>query len=306
MAIDVLTGMRVFAAVVDSMSFAKAAEQLNLSRGMTSRYVAQIESHLGVRLLNRTTRHLSLTEAGQDYYQRATQVLALVEDAERAAARETQEPRGTLRIAASMAFGTLHLGPVVSRFLQRYPQVKAELSLNDRTVDLVEEGFDLGIRISRRIDPGLVARPIARANFVACASPAYLARHGTPKKPEDLARHNCLTYSYSGQEQEWAFTRRGQEARVKVAGNLHGNNGNIICSAAADGLGVIVQPTFISYELVRSGQLVRILANWEVAPSTIYAVYPNRQFLPPKVRSFIDFMLESFGGNPYWDNGIIK
>ena len=304
MAIDVLTGMRVFTAVVDAMSFAKAAEQLDLSRGMTSRYVAQIESHLGVRLLNRTTRHLSLTEAGQDYYQRAAQVLAMVEDAERAAAQETQEPRGTLRVATSMAFGATHLGAAVNAYLQRYPQVTMDMSLNDRIVDLVEEGFDLAVRIARSIDPGLVARPITRARIVACASPGYLEKFGTPRTPADLAKHNCLTYAHSGLEREWRFARRGRESRVKVAGNLHGNNGNIICDAAAAGLGVIVQPTFLVYELLRTRKLVRILDGWEAEALTIYAVYPNRQFLPPKVRSFIDFMVERFSDEPYWDKDI--
>ena len=296
--------MRVFTTVVDAGSFASAADKLDLSRGMTSRYVAQVETHLGVRLLNRTTRRLSLTEAGSDYYQRATQVLALVEDAERAATQETVEPRGTLRINTSVAFGARHLGDAISNFLQRYPQVKADLTLNDRVVDLIEEGFDVALRIARRIDPGLVARPITRARLVACASPEYLKKYGTPKSPADLAHHNCLSYAYSGHPLEWLFTRRGREQTVKVAGNLHGNNGEILCHAAASGLGVIVQPTFLVYELLRAKKLVRILEGWEADDLTIYAVYPSRKFLTPKVRSFIDFLVERFGPQPYWDKGI--
>jgi DNA-binding transcriptional LysR family regulator len=304
MAIDVLTGMRVFTHVVDAGSFAKAADKLDLSRGMTSRYVAQIEAHLGVRLLNRTTRRLSLTETGNDYYQRATQVLALVDEAEHAAAQEATQPSGTLRINTSVAFGSRHAGAAISGYLQRYPEVRIDLTLNDRVVDLVEEGFDVAVRIARKVDPGLVARPITRARMVACASPEYVRRHGMPKSPADLARHNCLTYAYAGLQNEWHFTRRKREETVKVGGNLHGNNGDILSHAAADGLGVIVQPTFLVYELLHARKLVRVLEGWEADDLTIFAVYPSRQFLPPKVRTFIDFMVERFGDNPYWDRGI--
>lgn len=304
MATDVLMGMRVFAAVVDSGSFAGAAERLDLSRGMTSRYVAQVEAHLGARLLNRTTRRLSLTEAGQDYYQRATQVLGLVEDAERSAAQGVAEPRGNLRINTSVAFGARHLGPVISAYLQRFPHVKADLTLNDRMVDLVDEGFDVAVRIARQIDPGLVARPIAHARVVACASPAYLKKHGVPRTPEDLANHNCLSYVYTGQQHLWRFTNLGHEQAVVVAGNLNANNGDILCSAAADGLGVILQPTFLAHDLLRARRLVRVLEGWEPAGFTIYAVYPSRQFLTSKVRTFIDFLVERYGDNPYWDSGV--
>lgn len=304
MATDVLTGMRVFTTVVDAGSFARAADRLDLSRGMTSRYVAQIESHLGVRLLNRTTRRQSLTEAGQDYYQRATQVLALAEEAEQSAAQGSAEPRGTLRVNAPVAFGTRHLGPAIGAWLRRHPLVKADLTLSDRFVDLVEEGFDVAVRIARRIDPGLVARPITRARLVVCAAPAYLKEHGTPKSPADLARHNCLTYAYGGHQGEWRFTRRGRDQVVKVSGNMHGNNGDILCSAAAEGLGVIVQPSFLVYELLRENKLARILEGWEIDEATIHAVYPSRQFLTPKVRSFIDFLVERFGDRPYWDKGL--
>ena len=296
--------MRVFTAVVDAGSFARAAEKLELSRGMTSRYVAQVEAHLGVRLLNRTTRRLSLTEAGNDYYQRATQVLALVEEAEQAASHEAAEPRGTLRINASVAFGARHMGGLIGAYLRRHPQVRVDLTLNDRIVDLVEEGFDVAVRIARRIDPGLVARRIAPARTIACASPAYLRQSGAPKTPADLVRHNCLTYAYAGAQNEWRFTRGKREQTVKVGGTLHANNGDILSRAAADGLGVTVQPTFLIDGLLREKKLMRVLEGWEADSLTIFAVYPSRQFLPAKVRSFIDFMLEHFGDEPFWDRGI--
>lgn len=305
MAIDILSAMRVFTAVVDAGSFAKAADKLDLSRGMTSRYVAQIETHLGARLLNRTTRRLSLTAAGSEYYQRATHVLALVEQAEHAAANEAATPSGTLRVNTSVTFGARHAGAAISAYLQRYPEVRVDLTLNDRVVDLVEEGFDLAIRIAQRIDPGLIARPITRARMIACASPKYVARQGMPRSPADLARHNCLTYAYSGLQNEWRFRRGRRQQSVRVSGNLHGNNGDILARAAADGLGVAVQPTFVVYELLRAKKLVRVLEGWEADALTIFAVYPSRQFLPAKVRTFIDFMVERFGGqNPYWDEGI--
>ncbi len=306
MATDLLTGMRVFAAVVELGSFTKAAERLEFSRGMATRYVAQLESHLGVRILNRTTRRLSLTETGHAFLQRATQVLQLIGEAEQEAAQAAAEPMGTLRVNASVVFGARHLGEAISIFLRRYPKVRLDVTLNDRVVDLVEEGFDLAVRIARKIDPGLVARPIAPARIVACASPKYLKERGAPRSPADLARHDCLTYAYSGLPSEWRFRRDGREEKVTVAGNLRGNNGDLICDVAARGHGIVVQPTFLVHEALRTGQLVRVLRNWEVEALTIYAVYPNRQHLPLKVRSFIDFLVDHFGPEPYWDRKLSR
>ena len=304
MAIDVVMGMQVFTKVVELKSFAKAAEKLDLSRGMTSRYVAQVEEHLGVRLINRTTRHLSLTEAGQNYYQKAVQILALVAETEQTAASDAAEPRGTLRLTCSVAFGGTLLGEAISAYLLRYPQVKVDTLLCERMVDLNEEGFDLAIRVADGIAPGLVARPFTPVRFVACASPEYLRHHGMPGDPTDLASHNCLTFAESDIPKEWRFRRNGSSRVIKVQGNFHGNNGNILCNAAAGGLGIIYQPTFLAHELLRAGKLVRILPEWETDTFTAYAVYPHRQFLPPKVRSFIDLMVEQFGPHPYWDEGI--
>ncbi|MBI2319285.1 MAG: LysR family transcriptional regulator [Betaproteobacteria bacterium] len=294
--------MRVFSAVVDAGSFAGAADKLELSRGMATRYVAQLETHLGARLLNRTTRKLSLTEAGSDYYQRATQVLGMVEEAETAVAQEASVPRGTLRVTSSVAFGIRHLGWAIPEYLQRYPGVQVDVTLNDRVVDLVEEGFDVAIRCARRIDPGLIARKLTRARIVACASPGYLKKHGTPRSPEELAGHNCLSYAYWSLQNEWHFRRKGAERTVRVSGNLRGNNGDILVNAAIEGLGVILHPMFLVYEALRQKKLERILSDWEVDDLGVFAVYPNRKFLPPKVRSFIDFLADRFGPEPYWDS----
>jgi DNA-binding transcriptional LysR family regulator len=302
MAIDIVASMRVFNAVVDAGSFAGAADKLDLSRGMATRYVAQLEEHLGVRLLNRTTRKLSLTEAGNDYHERAAQVLAMVEEAGSSVAQVASVPRGTLRVASSHAFGVRHLGWAITEYLQRYPGVQVDVTLNDRVVDLVEEGFDLGIRVATKTHPGLITRKLAHARIVACASPGYLKKHGVPKSPEELAGHNCLSYAYLNLPNEWRFTRKGAERKVLVSGDLRGNSGEILRNAAVEGLGVILQPTFLIYEALREKKLVRILPDWEADEMTVFVVYPNRKFLPPKVRSFIDFLAERFGPEPYWDN----
>ena len=304
MSIDIVAAMKVFTAVVEAGSFASAADKLDLSRGMTTRYVAQLEAHLGVRLLNRTTRKLSLTEAGTDYYQRSTQVLNMVDEAATSVAHEAAAPRGTLRVNTSVAFGAHHLGRAITGFLQKYPEVEVDLALNDRVVDLVEEGFDLAIRIGAQIDPGLVARRLTRVRIVPCASPAYLKKHGTPKSPEQLSGHNCITYAYAAQQNDWRFHKKGTQKVVRVSGNLRGNNGDILIDAAIEGLGVIVQPTFLVGDALRSKQLVRILPDWQADEYSVFAVYPHRQFLPPKVRSFIDFLAERFGPEPYWDEGL--
>jgi DNA-binding transcriptional LysR family regulator len=301
MGIDIVASMRVFTAVVDAGSFAGAADKLDLSRGMATRYVAQLEAHLGVRLLNRTTRKLSLTEAGNDYYERAAQVLAMVGEAESSVAQEASVPRGTLRVTSSHAFGVRHLGWAITEYLQQYPGVQVDVTLNDRVVDLVEEGFDLAIRVATKIDQGLVARKLTRARIVACASPGYLKKHGAPTLPEELAEHNCLSYAYVSSPNEWHFRRNGVERKVLVSGGLRGNSGDILRNAAIEGLGVILQPTFLIYEALREKKLVRILPDWEADELTVFAVYPNRKFLPPKVRSFIDFLAVRFGPEPYWD-----
>lgn len=301
---DVLTGMRVFVTVVDTGSFAAAADKLELSRGMTSRYVAQVESHLGVRLLHRTTRKLSLTGVGQDYYQRAVQVLGLIEEAETAASSETAQPRGTLRINAPLSFSTLHMGEVLSEYLQRYPDVTVDLSLVDREVNLVEEGFDLALRISREVDPSFIARSLTEIRVIACASTAYLQTHGMPEHPEDLSSHNCLLYAQGRFPDKWHFTNGREQCDVAVQGNLQGNNGDVLCNAAVAGLGIVLQPSFMVYELLKSGALLRILPEWELEPMSLNAVYVNRRFLPLKTRSFIDFLVEYFAGKPYWDEGL--
>src|SRR4051812_287534 len=225
MSIDLVACMRVFTAVVEAGSFAGAADKLELSRGMATRYVAQLEAHLGVRLLNRTTRKLSLTEAGHDCNERALQILSMVAETESSLAHTSSVPRGILRVSSSNAFGARHLGLAITEYLQRYPGVQVDVTLNDRVVDLVEEGFDVAIRVATKIDPGLVARQLARTRLVVCASPAYLKKHGVPKVPEDLVNHHCLTYAYVNSPNEWCFRRASVEKKILVSGSLRGNSG---------------------------------------------------------------------------------
>ena len=199
-----------------------------------------------------------------------------------------------------MAFGVLQMGSAVTEYLKRYPRVHVDVALNDRVVDLVEEGFDLAIRIGPRVDPGLVARKIAGMRIVVCASPAYLKNHGTPKDPAQLVKHNCLTYSYSSQESKWPFVRKTVERTVGVSGNLRANNGNVLVSAAMQGLGIIRQPAFVVAEALRNKTLVRVLSDWSAGEHAVSAVYPNRQYLPIKVRTFVDFLAERFGRESDW------
>jgi len=301
MAIDLVATMRVFTAVVESGSFAAAANKLDLSRGMATRYVAQLEAHLGVRLLNRTTRRLSLTEAGNDYYARATQIMALIEDAEGSVTKDVSQPHGTLRITTPAAFGTRHLDRAIAEYVKRYPGVDVDLSTSERMVDLIDEGFDLAVRVAKNIAPGLVARRLTRARMACCASPAYLKKHGSPKTPKELASHNCLLYSNLPQRSNWSFRRKSVEDSVRVSGNLCSNNGDVLLNAALEGLGVIYEPTFVAYEALSQKRLVRVLPDWQTDEMSVFAVYPSRKFLPRKVRTFIDFIAGRFGDEPFWD-----
>lgn len=253
------------------------------------------------RLLHRTTRHIALTEAGSDYYQRAVDILAAVDRAESAAGHSTLEPRGTVRVSAPMAFGTRTLGPVIQAYLERYPQVELDLDLTDRLVDLVEEGVDPAIRITRKIDPHLIARPLARAEMVVCASPRYLKRHGVPRTPEELVRHNVLTYTYSRMGTALRFSRGGKEVVIQTSGSCRTNNGELAARAAIAGLGIVSEPSFVVADALRNKRLIRLLPGWTADSFFIYAVYVNREFLPAKVRSLIDFLAVWFKKNAHWN-----
>ena len=293
---DRLAGMRVFTQVVDSGSFAKAANHLGLSTSAASRQISDLETHLQTRLLNRTTRRVSLTESGRAFYGRAVELLADLEEAEREASSAAAVPRGTIRLTAAVTLGVRHLAPLISAFLARHPGVAFDVSLSDRIVDLVEEGFDLGVRVGAVGAESLAARRLGETRLLVCASTGYLAAHGTPQVPEDLAGHNCFTYEYVSPREHWRFRDpAGRERAVRVKGSLHSNNGELHAEAAAGGVGIALEPDMILMPYVRAGRLVPLLGEFLPPPMPIYAVYASRKHLSAKVRLFVDFLVERLG-----------
>lgn len=294
---DTLTSMKVFAAVVETGSFAAAAQRAGVSRAMASKHVAHLERHLGTRLLQRSTRQQTLTESGAAYYERCTGVLEALQEAEEAAARQTTLPSGQLRITAPVSFGVLHMGPVLCSYLQRQPGIRIDAVLTDRRVDLIEKGIDLAIRIGELSESGLVARKLASSPVLVTAAPAYLDRCGTPRTPAELARHNCLIYSYASSADEWTFTSPdGERHGVRISGNLRATNGDIIKAAVLDGAGLMRQPLFLCAQELHDGRLVQVLGDHRCDDVAIQAVYPSRKYLSAKVRSFIDHLADSLGG----------
>ena len=302
---DRLLAMQVFTAVVDAGSFAKAADQLRMSTTATSRYVAELERHLGARLMQRSTRRLSLTETGAAYYDRCRQILADVDEAESVATSAEAEPRGVLRVSLPFTFGLQYVAPLLPAFCARYPGLQVEVSFSDRVVDLVEEGIDVALRITRDLRTTLVARRLMPVRLAVCASPEYLARRGTPVVPEDLRDHDCLTYAYASYGDTWHFLRDGKDVQVPVKGSFRANNGDMLRFAALAGQGVCIQPTFIVGDDLRAGRLVPLLSSYATVPINGYVVYLGGSRRPAKVRAFVEFCVEAFGrDNPPWDAGL--
>ncbi len=299
-----LTDIAVFVKVVELSSFTAAAEALEISQPVASKAVTRLEEKLGVRLLNRTTRRLSLTEAGSELYRRSVRALEEIENAELELARFQTEPRGTLRVSAPMSFSILQLGSKLQSFLERYPGVSVELNLDDRRVDLVDEGFDVAIRIADLQDSSLVARKIVPCRQVICAAPPYLEKHGTPERPEDLLEHNCILYSFLSHAREWRLIDPQGEAHVvPLKGSLQTNNGLVNRAAALSGVGLVMLPTFYIGDQLRSGELKPVLCKFRPADIAVYAIYPERRNLTPKVRAFIDFLVQTLGPEPAWEQG---
>ncbi|MCS3903803.1 DNA-binding transcriptional LysR family regulator [Methylohalomonas lacus] len=298
---DRLTSMRVFARVARDGSFAAAARELDISRAMVSKHVMNLEENLGVRLLNRNTRQVSMTEAGANYLERLQHILADLDEAEEAVATLTSEPRGILRLNAPPSFGAFHLVPLLAEFMQMYPKVQVELKLTDRTAGVVEEGFDLAIEVGRLADSSLVARTLAHSRLVVAGSPDYLARHGTPQTPADLDTHNCLTSSRFPPRDEWPFRGPDGDTLHKVNGRFRSNIGDAVHRMAVNGLGLTMLPTYMIGNDLRAGRLQALLLDYEPAPYAIAAMYPDRRYLPVKVRSLVDFLAERFGPKPDWE-----
>jgi DNA-binding transcriptional LysR family regulator len=299
---DKLRAYEVFVTVVARGSFARAADALDTSPANVTRYVNELEAHLGARLLNRTSRKLSLTESGQGLYERARGVLEDVAEAEAIASAKAVQARGRLRINAPVSFGIRHLAPLWPNFMQRHPEVELDVALADRVIDIVEEGFDMAIRISRGGSQAHAARKLASSRNLVCASPGYLLRHPAPKVPADLAQHACLGYTYAHTADEWHLNAAdGTPHMVKVRYAMHTNNGDTARAAAIAGMGVIWQPSFLVGEDLRAGRLVELLPGYRMADIDILAVYASRRHLSAKVRVMIDYLAEAFAGTPAWD-----
>jgi len=298
---DRLLGMEIFLKVAQLGSLSGAAAQLSMSKSTVSKHIAALENHLGVRLLNRSTRQLSLTEQGELYRERCLAIVQEIEATELTMTQFTSEPRGKLKVNAPMTFGILHVSPLIPGFLERYPEVEIELSLNDRRVDLIEEGYDLAIRIGELDDSSLIGRRLAAACHVCAASPGYLERHGAPATPRDLERHNCLRYAYRRNPNAWEFIHDGEVERVRVSGSFTANNGEALREAAAGGLGICYQPVFIVAGAIKRGELVPILTDYRTPEIVIHAVYPHQRHVAPKLRAFIDFLARVYRGHDWRD-----
>ncbi len=296
---DRMTSMTTFVKVVDVGGFAAAARKLNISPSMVTTHVQALEERLGVRLLNRSTRRISLTEVGRAYYDRCLQILADVDEAENVAQALQSSPRGTLRLNASVAVPPF-LAPAIAEFTTLYPDVSISMTMTDRMVDLVEEGFDLAIRTFTNPDSSLIVRRIATYRLLVCGSPEYLAKRGTPCQPADLANHNCLVYSYAPNGSEWSFAGSDGPQTIAVAGNMFANSANALRLAAVHGQGLAILPSFLLVDEVKSGALVPVLSDFLQTQHPINAIYPHRHHLSAKVRSFLDLLVEHFRANPFW------
>ncbi|MBE0615536.1 MAG: LysR family transcriptional regulator [Burkholderiales bacterium] len=293
--------LAVFARVADAGSFAEAARRLSTSRSAVSKAVAKLEKALGARLLNRTTRHLSLTEIGQVVAAHSGRILEEVDQLEQVVGSINDEPRGTLRVSASVAFGTLHVAPALADFLTLYPRLKMELTITDRLIDLAEEGYDMAIRVTAEPPLTVVARKLAPVRRKLCGTPAYFEKHGLPLIPVDLVHHNCLDYTRSGEQGLWRFNGPMGEIEVPVSGSLHVDDDEALSKAVLGGLGVALLPTFIIGKDLQAGQLQAVLSEYIPVERHVYAMYLPTRHLPAKVRAFIDFLIARIGTEPYWD-----
>jgi DNA-binding transcriptional LysR family regulator len=297
--LDRFTGMAVFAKVVDTASFAAAARHFGMSPAMVSKHVQTLEERLGVRLLNRTTRRVNATEVGQNYYERCLRILSELEDAERAAGDLQAAPRGLLRVTAPVSFSFRHITPAIADYLATYPEVSIDLNLNDHYVDLLEERFDVAIRVGHLADSSLTSRKLSSIAQAVVASPAYLEANGVPRKPSDLTEHNCLVYTYATRQSAWRFVDRDrQEHVVRVTGRFLANNGDTLRALAIKDTGVVLAPEFIVEEDLQDGRLIRLLPEYTTGETPVHAVYPHSKYLSVKTRTFIDFLVARWTRSP--------
>jgi len=300
-----LTDVALFARVCDTRNLSAAGREFGLSPAASSARIAQLERNLGARLLHRTTRQITLTQDGEVFLEQAHTLLQAADLAASSVGRASTQPEGLLRVAASVSFGRQHISPAIAPFLRQYPGIRLDLRLSDRVIDLVSNGIDVAVRIGALKDSALVAKKLAPNRLVICAAPAYLAEHGTPQRPQDLAQHQCLVLNTS---HHWRFIVKGQEpgtVSVRVGGRLQSDNGEVVRDAAINGLGITLNSTWAVAPYLKSGQLVALLNDFPIADEAwVWAVYLNRQFLPPKTQVFIDYFSTRFGPTPYWDEGL--
>lgn len=293
--------LKAFVEVVEAGGFSPAADRLGVSKSIVSRRIARLEAELGARLLSRTTRGVSPSEAGLELKARAERILAELEEAEDAVAQRSGDVAGRLRVSVPLGFGVNHIAPVITELLMRHPRLSIDAVYTDRRVDLIAERFDAAVRIGSLEDSTLVARRVAPIHAAVVASDAYLAKHGRPESPEDLARHTCLIYTGTQQPRQWRFRSGKKWHSVRVDGPLHSDNGDTIAAAAAAGLGIAVLPTFTAAPYIKNRQLVRLLDDYAFADAGLYLVRAPGSLVPAKVRTFFDAMVERFGGEPDWD-----
>lgn len=291
---DRLLELEVYVRVVHAGSFTAAGRDLGLTPSAVSKQIGRLEDRLGVRLLNRTTRKVAMTEEGVAFFEHAKRIIADLDEAEQALSKLSAAPRGLLRVNMPVTFGQLILAPLVPEFLRRYPDVEVDITLNDRLVDLVEDGMDLGIRIGALKDSSLIARKLAPSRRAVCAAPGYLARAGTPRRPADLAGHNCLVYTYRIWRNDWPFRGAEGSETVHVTGSFAANNGEVLRQAALGGSGIIMLPIWQVRDDLLAGRLVELLPDYSSPDADIHAVYPQTRYLAPRVRAFVDYLALEF------------
>jgi len=292
----------VFVAVVESGGFSPAAKLLGISKSAVSKRINLLEQNLGVKLLHRTTRKISLTEAGEHFFEHATIANNAAKDAEDAVAQLQGEPQGRLRINTPMSFGRLHIAPFIPAFLKRYPKISIDMVMSDEVIDLVGSGFDVAIRSGKLADSSLIARKLVPLRSVLCASPEYLEQQGHPQQLSDLKQHNCILFSYSSDLKEWTFNKNGQSQAVEIKGNYQVNNSEALKEALLQSIGIGRLPTFVAGTEIKAGRLIPLFPEYDMSEQSIYAVFLERQYMPAKVRAFLDYAIEYFGADePYWE-----
>ena len=298
---DKFQEMRVFSSVVEAGSFVGASNSLEMSKPAVSRYVADLETRLGVRLLHRTTRKLSLTEEGEVFYSRCKELLANIEEAEAEISSRSGQATGLLKVSAPVSFGLLHLAPLWAEFMARHSSVMLDVTLADRMVDLVEEGFDLAVRVARLPSSSLISRKLSSTRIILCASPAYLKAHGTPRHPSELPHHTVVAYSLLTTGESWEFDGPDGRVAVKVEPRMRTNSGDTCRAVALRHQGLIIQPSFLVGEDLQSGALVEVMPEYRSLEFGVYAVYPTRKHVLPKVRLLIDYLVEAFKAKRWAD-----